>query len=202
MSLQPSPRARPAFDQRRHSRVRVPSLGRFMLPNGGEFPCQTLDMSPGGAALIAPVLGAVGERVICYLDHFGRLEGRVVRQFQGGFALALSVTAGKREKLAHQLTWHAHRSTLGVPEARLHHRIVPRHPQATFRFGDGRSIPVHVLDISMSGAAGSGVPDLPVGSLASLGSRACRVARVIERGVGLEFLRLIPPEEFDEAMSI
>ncbi len=178
------------------------SLGRFMLPGGDEFPCQTLDMSPGGVALIAPVKGALGERVVCYFDHFGRLEGRVSRQFDGGFALTISVTAGKREKLANQLTWHANRSTLGVPEARLHQRVVPRHPQAVLQLGDGRTVPVHVLDISMSGAAVSGVPELSVGVLASLGSRPCRVARVIERGVGLEFLRLIPVEEFDEAMVI
>ena len=54
----------------------------------------------------------------------------------------------------------------------------------------------------MSGAAVSGAPKLEPGALATLGTRACRVARVIERGVGLEFLRLIPLEEFDEAMPI
>jgi hypothetical protein len=32
-------------------------------------------MSPGGIALIAPVVGQPGERVIAYVDHLGRLEG-------------------------------------------------------------------------------------------------------------------------------
>ena len=173
-----------------------------MLPGGQEYPCQTLDMSPGGMALIAAVVGELGDRVVCYLDHFGRLEGKIARHFEGGFALALSVPASKREKLADQLTWHANRSTLGVPEARLHHRIVPRKQGSTLTVGDGRSHPVVVLDISMSGAAVSGVKDLNVGMLATLGRRPCRVARVIERGVGLEFLRLIPLDEFDEDMEI
>lgn len=200
--LQPSPRIRQTFDQRRHFRVRVSALGRYMLPDGREAPCQTLDMSPGGIALIAAVRGGLEDRVVCYLDHFGRLEGRIARHIDGGFALALAAPASKREKLADQLTWHANRSTLGVPEARLHHRIVPRNARSTFQFADGRSVPVHVLDISMSGAAVSGVASIAVGTLATLGRRPCRVARVIERGVGLEFLRLIPLEEFDEAMEI
>lgn len=202
MSLLRSARDWQKFDHRRHNRVRVPALGRYMLPGGREYPCQTLDMSPGGLALIAAMKGEFGDRVICYLDHFGRLEGKVARQFEGGFALALSVPASKREKLADQLTWHANRSTLGVPEARLHHRIVPRNQRSTLQVGDGPVHPVHVLDVSMSGAAVSGVGDLAVGTLATLGRRACRVARVIERGVGLEFLRLIPLDEFDEAMEV
>ncbi len=190
------------FDHRRHNRVRVPALGRYMLPGGEEYACQTLDMSPGGMALIAAVKGDVGVRVVCYLDHFGRLEGKVARQFDGGFAIALTTPPLKREKLADQLTWHANRSTLGVPEARLHHRIAPRNPRSTLILGEGRLHPVHVIDISMSGAAVSGVADLTVGTLATLGRRACRVARIIDRGVGLEFLRLIPLDEFDEEMEI
>ncbi len=44
-------------------------------------------MSPGGMALIAPVNGKAGERVIVYVDHIGRLEGAIARQFPNGFAM-------------------------------------------------------------------------------------------------------------------
>jgi hypothetical protein len=43
-------------------------------------------MSPGGMALIAPVSGQPGERVIAYVDHVGRLEGKIAR---GCFRTAL-----------------------------------------------------------------------------------------------------------------
>ena len=46
-----------------------------MLADRREFPCQVVNMSPGGMALIAPVAGQPGERVIAYVDHLGRLEG-------------------------------------------------------------------------------------------------------------------------------
>ena len=45
----------------RFQRVRVNLLGRYMLADRREFPCQVSNMSPGGMALIAPVSGQPGE---------------------------------------------------------------------------------------------------------------------------------------------
>ena len=115
-----------AQERRRHQRVRVNLLGRYMLADRREFPCQVINMSPGGMAVIAPVSGDVGERVIAYVDHLGRLEGRIARLFQNGFAMTISATARKRDKLAAQLTWLANRSILNLPEDRRHGRFVPR----------------------------------------------------------------------------
>ena len=44
-------------ERRRFQRVHVDLLGRYMLPDRREFPCQVVNMSPGGMALIAPVSG-------------------------------------------------------------------------------------------------------------------------------------------------
>ena len=44
----------------RFQRVKVSVLGRYMLADRSEFPCQVLEMSPGDAAVIAPVAGSVG----------------------------------------------------------------------------------------------------------------------------------------------
>ena len=40
-------------EKRRFQRVRVNLLGRYMLVDRREFPCQVLDMSPGGMARVA-----------------------------------------------------------------------------------------------------------------------------------------------------
>src|ERR1700733_4097048 len=103
-------------ERRRFQRVRVNLLGRYMLADRREFPCQVTDMSPGGMALIAPVNGKAGERVIAYVDHIGRLEGTIARQFPNGFAMTITATPRKRDKLASQLTWLANRHVLGLPE--------------------------------------------------------------------------------------
>ena len=68
-----------AQERRRFQRVKVHLLGRYMLPDRREFPCQIINMSPGGLALLAPGIGNVGDRVIAYLDHIGRVEGKITR---------------------------------------------------------------------------------------------------------------------------
>src|SRR5437660_5827900 len=77
-------------ERRRFQRVRVNLLGRYMLADRREFPCQVANMSPGGMALIAPVAGEPGERIIAYVDHLGRLEGKIARQFENGFAMTIA----------------------------------------------------------------------------------------------------------------
>ena len=63
------PRLRPLSEERRRfQRVRVDLLGRYMLPDRREFPCQIVNMSPGGMALIAPVSGQPGDRPQAFLD--------------------------------------------------------------------------------------------------------------------------------------
>src|SRR5476651_874629 len=100
------PRSLPLSEERRrHQRVKVNLLGRYMLADRREFPCQVVNMSPGGIAIVAPVAGSPGERVIAYVDHLGRLEGKVARQFNNGFAMTIAATSRKRDKLAAQLTW-------------------------------------------------------------------------------------------------
>jgi c-di-GMP-binding flagellar brake protein YcgR len=86
-------------ERRRHQRVKVNLLGRYMLADRREFPCQVTDMSPGGMALVAPIAGQTGERVIAYVDHLGRLEGKIARVLENGFAMSISATLRKRDKL-------------------------------------------------------------------------------------------------------
>src|SRR5438105_8422901 len=140
-------------EKRRFQRVRVNLLGRYMLADRREFPCQVLDMSPGGMAIIGPVSGKAGERVVAYIDHVGRLEGTIVRVSPNGFAMSIAATPRKRDKLAAQLTWLANRQILGLPEDRRHDRIVPRNPRATIVMPDGLAMVCRIIDMSLSGAA-------------------------------------------------
>lgn len=189
-------------ERRRHQRVPVSLLGRYMLENRQEFPCQTIDMSPGGVALFAPVAGQLGERVIAYLDQVGRVEGRIARHFENGFALVMNLPLMKREKIANQLTWLANRSALGLPEDRRHERIPPRHNRSTLRLPDGAEYVARLIDVSMSGAALKADISPPVGSGVIIGQTAARVVRVFEGGIAVEFSRMIPAEEFNENIRL
>src|ERR1700755_1687664 len=114
-----------AEERRRFPRVKVHLLGRYMLPDRRGVPCQSIHMSAGRPALLARGIGNVGDRVIAYLDHIGRVEGKITRIIDNGFAMSVGATARKRDKLAAQLTWLANRDILNLPEDRRHDRIVP-----------------------------------------------------------------------------
>jgi hypothetical protein len=188
-----SPRVLPlAQERRRHQRVRVNLLGRYMLADRREFPCQVIDMSPGGMALVAPVVGIPGERIIAYVDHLGRLEGKISRLIENGFAMSISATLRKRDKLAAQLTWLANRQILNLPEDRRHGRFSPSNPIARLILPSGVNVACRVIDLSQSGAAISIAPDLRpvVGSMIMIGKTQGRVVRHIEDGFAIEFMRL------------
>lgn len=192
-----------AQERRRHQRVKVNLLGRYMLADRREYPCQVVDMSPGGMLLIAPVSGRVGERVIAYVDHLGRLEGQVAREVNNGFAMTISATSRKRDKLAAQLTWLANRQILNLPEDRRHGRFVPRNAMARLVLPNGTNVACRVIDLSASGAAVSINPSLrpPVGAAVTIGKTPGRVVRHIEDGFAIEFTRLQHPDSIEDNVT-
>jgi len=192
-----------AEERRKHQRVKVNLLGRYMLSDRREYPCQVVNMSPGGMLLVAPVLGKLGERVIAYVDHLGRLEGQVARVVENGFAMTISATLRKRDKLAAQLTWLANRQILNLPEDRRHGRFVPKNPMARLILPNGTNVAVRVIDLSASGAAISINPSLrpPVGAAVTIGKTPGRVVRHIEDGFAVEFTRLQHPDSIEENVT-
>jgi hypothetical protein len=188
-------------ERRRFQRVRVNLLGRYMLSDRREFPCQVTDMSPGGMALIAPVVGQPQERVIAYVDHVGRLEGMITRQYQNGFAMTIAATTRKRDKLAAQLTWLANRHLLTSPEDRRHGRMVPRNPMARLIMPNGNNITVRVIDISQSGCAIATTERPEIGAALTIGKTAGRVVRHLEDGFAIEFVRLQHPDFLEENVT-
>jgi hypothetical protein len=187
-----------AEERRRHQRVRVNLQGRYMLADRSEFPCQVVNISPGGIALLAPVSGAVGDRVIAYVDHLGRLEGKIARQLQNGFAMTIAATPRKRDMLAAQLTWLANRSILNLPEDRRHGRFVPKVTDARLIMPNGTNVGVRLLDLSLSGA-GIGTPARPeIGSHVTIGKIPGRVVRHLEQGFAIEFQRMQHPDSVEE----
>jgi hypothetical protein len=190
-------------ERRRHQRVRVDLLGRMMLENRLEYPCRIVNMSPGGAAIMADSPSRMGERVIAYIDHLGRLEGRITREFDGGFAISIGATPRKREKLAAQLTWLANRQILNLPEDRRHGRFVPRNPIARLVLPNGITIVCRVIDVSQSGAAIAVPPaQLPqIGAAVTVGRTPGRVVRHIDDGFAVEFTRLLHPDFLEESVT-
>jgi hypothetical protein len=189
-------------ERRRHQRVKVRLTGQFMRQDRREFPCATIDISPGGIAFEAEASGEIGERIIAYLNQIGRVEGTVARHFYGGFAIQMKLPPLKREKLADQLTWLANRQVLGMPEDRRHERIEPRNRNTTLTLPGGRQLPVRIIDVSRSGAALAVNATPAIGAPVTVGSRPAQVVRQFSGGFAVEFNRLIPAEMFDDDIRL
>ncbi|MEP3045766.1 MAG: PilZ domain-containing protein [Roseibium sp.] len=188
-------------DRRRHQRVQVNILGRFMLEDRREYPCQVIDMSPGGMAMITPVCGRVGERIVAYLDHMSRVEGKITRLIDGGFAVELRNTVRKRDKIANILTWLANRDELDLPEDRRHDRFVPKNPMTKMILPDNSEHICRIIDVSLSGAAiaTDAIPEL--GDVVTLGKMQARMLRQIEGGIAVEFAEVHSRELLEQHIS-
>ena len=187
----------PMVDNPVFQRVVVNLQGRLMLADLSEFDCKAIDMSPGDIHFQCTAFPQVGERIIAYVDHIGRLEGAVVKLVDHGFIVRLQATERKREKLAAQLTWLANKQELGLPEDRRHERIAPRSARSELGLDDGRVYPCRIIDLSMSGAAIEIEVRPAMGTPVRLGNMRGRVVRHFQEGVAVEFLSALTQESFE-----
>jgi PilZ domain len=183
-----------ALDRRRHKRVKLTLLGRFMRETKQEYPCKLIDVSVGGAAMNAPTDVEIGERIVAYFDHLGGVEGKVVRVFEGGFAIELKATPYKREKLAAQITWLANRSQIDGLSERRHERFAAESKPSSLTLSGGAAVPVRIIDVSISGASVAIDTRPPIGSEVVLGRLRAKVVRHHAEGIGLEFSDIQNPD--------
>ena len=176
-----------AADRRRHLRYALDIPGRFMRADKLDYPCRLLDISVDGAAMTTPAILAVGENIIAYLIHLGGIEGSVVRRFPGGFAMSISATQRKRDKLARQFLRLSSKSVISEAEEREFPRV-PVNEISTLILADGAALECPLLDMSRSGASIATHIRPPVGTLLMLGKRRAAVVRHHEQGIAVEFL--------------
>ncbi|MET3612421.1 hypothetical protein ABID16_000726 [Rhizobium aquaticum] len=180
-----------ANDQRMFQRVSVSLHGRMLSASREEYDCVVVDMSPGDAHIESEARVNVGDRIIAYIDHIGRIEGEVLSLgAKGHFVISVNATERKREKLAAQLTWIANKHELGLPEDRRHERLAPRNNRSEIVLDDGRAYPCRIIDLSLSGAAIEISVRPAIGTAVQLGNMRGRVVRHFQEGVAIEFSAL------------
>ncbi|MCF6343926.1 MAG: PilZ domain-containing protein [Devosiaceae bacterium] len=186
-SLQLHSQAELNADPDRFQSVKLSILGRYMLADYSEYPCQIVEMSPGEARIIAPVSGTLDMRIVAYLDDIGRIDGKIIRVFEGGFIVGFLASARKRDKIAAQLTWLANKDILGLEDERDSGRFVPDFRHSKIVLDDGREYNCKLLDISISGAAIELSVRPAMGSIVTLGRMQAKVVRHFENGIGVQF---------------
>lgn len=171
-----------------------------MLRDHTEHACQILEMSPGTATMRTDCIAGIGERIIAYIDHLGRIEGEVVELLADGFVMTVLASERKRERLAAQLTWLANRHELNLPEDRRHERVHPANPVSILRTAGGELYHCRIVDLSLSGAAIEVDTQPPVGSEVTLGAMRGRVVRHLEGGIAIEFAAVQTPGTLQERL--
>lgn len=190
---------RTAPERRRFRRFEIVVGGRMLDPLGREHDCRTLDLSPGDMRLAAPIAVDVGQRVVVYLEHFGRVAGAVARR--GGdddFAVIFDASVHKREKLAEQLTWRVNQERLGLSadDATLKPRWNGDVNPTRIELENGDVIEGQILDFSLAGVTVRALRMPPLGAWVRVSGTYGRVSRAIEGGFAVDFeSRLAPPSE-------
>lgn len=174
-------------ERRRFSRVKIALAGRFMLADGSEHHCCSIDISPGSAAISADIRPPRGSRIILYLDRLGRVEGTVERLFDGGFAISFSVSEAKKRRLAEDLTWLGNREIADFANKRGAVRVEAAQESATMVLEDGTLRGVTLIDVSLSGLGVRSDLRPPIGAVIRIGVNRGRVVRHFEGGFGLSF---------------
>jgi len=167
-------------ERRRHQRFNLKLPGRYMLSDGAEFGCETIDVSPGGIAIRGARSGRLRERVVAYIDGLGRVEGTIAR-------LEVHAPSSKQERLAAKIGWLLKRERDGLSDRRRRQRVELSDDETVLRTTDGAVFRARLIDVSVSGAAILVDAALPLGAPVLLGDKSGRVSRHFPGGVAVTF---------------
>ena len=174
-------------EDRRYRRVSAELRGRYLLSDGTEHECQTIDLSPAGIFIRGPKVGLHGERVIVYIENIGRVEGIVVRRRPGCFALDLRTPGAKRARLAERIDWIQRRSGEAATELPNAEPMENDPLRTVLRTSDGRDWAAELMEVSLIGARLISEARPPVGALINLGQQTARVTRHLPDGLVVDF---------------
>jgi len=175
-------------ERRRYPRYALSLPGRFMRADKLDYPCRLTDISILGAAMTTPAILTVGEKIIVYLLHLGGLEGTVVRRFAGGFAMSITATQRKRDKLAAQIQRLSRQGEIPEAEERQYPRRTPGHDIYALLLPDGAALECPMLDVSESGASIATPIKPPLGTEVIFANKRAWVVRHHAEGIAVEFV--------------
>ncbi len=168
--------------------------GRFLDSCSEEHALLTREVSCGGATIVSKARPGVDSQIVCYIDDFARIAGRVVKLTSDGFVMAFDAPVNKREKLADRLVWLLNAERLGLSEERAETRIPITAPCQVLR-SDGSRINCRVVDISLSGASFESTDSLPkLEEIVRAGTLAGTVVRRDRKFFAIHFITPTDPE--------
>ena len=177
-------------EQRKHPRIDGDIEASILINGETNAVAQVRDVSAGGIAFHYGDPVALGDQIIARLDGGARLEGDVVRLFDGGFAIALEMSEHKRQRLTETIDRARARGRaldkLNL-ERRLAARVAGMRQSVVCETAD-RRIPVRIIDMSLTGVAIETDERLEMDSMVVIGKMRGTVARIEGNRYGIQFL--------------
>ncbi|MEO1252268.1 MAG: PilZ domain-containing protein [Pseudomonadota bacterium] len=178
------------MERRRHPRI-PGEIRAGILINGETNTVATVrDLSASGLNFEYDGDIAMEDGVIAYLDGGARLEGKVVRLFDGGFAISLSLSEHKRKRLAETLD----RARAGgrqmnqlALESRLGSRVSGMRQSVKCEVAD-KQFSARIVDLSLSGVAIETDERLALDAFIVIGRMRGTVVRKEGSVYGVQFL--------------
>lgn len=187
--------ARLVAENRHFVRGKLCLQGRFLAPNGWEYPCTVQDISPGGMRVKADVNVLPGKSVVMMLEEMGRVEGEVVRTTSDGFALSVRCTAKKRDQWAEKLIWLLNADRLGLSDDRAGNRK-QRKDIVHVTLADGTVFQAQAIDISPTGMAIQSDQKVTLHEPVLVGRLRGQICRLLPDGFAVRFdppIKSAPP---------
>lgn len=170
-------------ERRREARTPLSQQGRYMLADRSEYPCRSADVSPVGIAISGPRAGALGERVIAYFRDLGRIEGVIVRRKPFWFALDLTASAFRKQRIAERIEWTLAHNRGELRERRARARVEPAAAVSVSLLVGEERFNAQVIDESDVAIALAVEASVDVGANVAVDNWPFRVVRRFEGGI-------------------
>lgn len=181
-------------EKRAHPRIDGEIAANILINNDENAVARVLDVSAGGIGFLFKGAISPGDHIVAHLDGGTRLEGDVVRIFEGGFAIALAMSDHKRQRLAETLDRERARGR-ALDRLTLERRIAKRvtgMSQSVVCETANRRFPVRIVDMSLTGVAIETEEKLDLDALVMVGKMR---GTVIRREGNRYGVRLLAAEE-------
>lgn len=171
----------------REARLENVSLAaRIFLPaSEREIHGVVTELTPDGATITLPDHLDVSTELVLYIEGFDRFSSSVVRILQDHVRVRFFGSALKRERTVAKI--EAHLKGESAPQARPAPHGISSH--RTFVRQSGATAEFEVIDISLLGAALRSRCRPPIGEIITIGTTEGRVARYLDGGFAVEFVR-------------
>lgn len=165
---------------------------KFLLRGNVEGEGALLDISETGLALLADTIAYEGDEIVAYPEGLGRLAGRVVRVFDGGVGVALTLSRLQRESIRERIATVLDGAPyMRLSENRSHIRIRYNIETTARVEGEPNFFACTIVDMSKSGCLLRSDLKPEIGAIVSVGALSGEVIRLDDDMFAVRFQRAV-----------